>query len=60
MEDALQLNNDFSKIDKDGNILIFDDIYDNGYTLNAAAKLLRNNGCKNIYVFTLTRTRNPQ
>jgi len=39
-------------------VLLFDDLYRSGATLNAVAVLLRKKGtAKNLYVLTLTRTR---
>ena len=43
------------EIDKDSNIIIFDDIYDSGSTMNVVADLLLQNGYKNLYAFALTR-----
>lgn len=45
------------KIDKEKKFLIFDDVFDSGSTLSAIANALKEKGCKNIYVFTLTKTR---
>ncbi len=45
------------KIDKESKFLLFDDVYDSGNTLSAITNALKEKGCKNIYVFTLTKTR---
>jgi len=45
------------KLDKTKNILIFDDVFDSGSTLNAITTALKEKGYNNIYVFTLTKTR---
>ena len=37
------------------NIIIFDDIYTTGSTLNECARVLKNNGAKNIIVFTIAK-----
>ena len=44
-------------IAKNANIIIFDDIYDSGSTMNVVADLLRQNGYENLYAFALTHTR---
>jgi ATP-dependent DNA helicase RecQ len=38
------------------NLLLIDDIYDSGYTLLEASKMLMQAGAKIIYPFTITRT----
>lgn len=45
------------EVNKDSNIIIFDDIYDSGSTMNVVADLLQQNGYKNLYAFALTHTR---
>lgn len=45
---------------KGKNILLFDDLYRSGATLNTATKVLYNAGVKNVYVLTLTRTRSKR
>jgi len=47
------------KINKRKNILIFDDVFDSGTTLVAITNILIENGYKNIFAFTLTKTRIP-
>lgn len=42
---------------KDSKIIIFDDVYDSGSTMNVVADLLQQNGYKNLYAFALTHTR---
>lgn len=44
-------------IAKDSKIIIFDDVYDSGSTMNVVADLLQQNGYKNLYAFALTHTR---
>jgi predicted amidophosphoribosyltransferase len=40
------------------NILLFDDLFRSGETLNSAISILKNKGkCSNIYVLTITKTR---
>ncbi len=40
------------------NILLFDDLFRSGETLNAAIRLLKNKGkCSKIYILTITKTR---
>lgn len=40
------------------NILLFDDLYRSGETLNSAISILKSKGkCSNIYVLTITKTR---
>lgn len=46
-----------SVIDRNLNILIFDDVYDSGSTLKAFTDILNENGYANVFVFTLTKTR---
>ena len=46
-----------SLIDKTDKILLFDDLYDTGTTLNVYAKKLIENGYCNISFFTLTKTK---
>lgn len=41
---------------KDKNILIIDDIFTTGATVNELASLLKNNGAKNVYILTLAHT----
>lgn len=45
------------EVSKEANIIIFDDIYDSGSTMNVVADLLQQNGYKNLYAFALTHTR---
>lgn len=45
------------EVSKESNIIIFDDIYDSGSTMNVVADLLQQNGYKNLYAFALTHTR---
>ncbi len=45
---------------KGKNILLFDDLYRSGATLNAATKVLYSAGARNVYVLTLTRTRSKR
>ncbi|MCJ7575155.1 MAG: ComF family protein [Dehalococcoidia bacterium] len=45
---------------KGKNILLLDDLYRSGATLNAATKALYNIGVNNVYVLTLTRTRSKK
>ncbi len=40
----------------DCTLLLIDDIYDSGYTLQASAKTLKQAGAKAVYPFTITRT----
>lgn len=44
-------------IPKDSKIIIFDDVYDSGSTMNVVADLLQQNGYNNLYAFALTHTR---
>ena len=40
------------------NVLLFDDLYRSGETLNSAISILKSKGkCSNIYVLTITKTR---
>ncbi|MBR4321147.1 hypothetical protein [Treponema sp.] len=48
---------DHPEVSKESNIIIFDDIYDSGSTMNVVADLLQQNGYKNLYAFALTHTR---
>jgi predicted amidophosphoribosyltransferase len=45
---------------KGKNILLFDDLYRSGATLNAVTKVLYNVGVRNVYALTLTRTRSKR
>ena len=40
---------------KNKNIIIFDDIYTTGNTVNELAKILKENGAKNILVLTIAK-----
>jgi len=40
---------------KNKNILLFDDIYTTGATVNECAKVLKNAGCKNVGVLTIAK-----
>ncbi|WP_022931128.1 ComF family protein [Treponema bryantii] len=44
-------------VNKESKIIIFDDVYDSGSTMNVVADLLQQNGYKNLYAFALTHTR---
>lgn len=44
----------------DKNILIFDDIYDSGATLNECTRILKNAGANDVFVITLVLTRRGQ
>ncbi len=57
LENVFQIKNTCVK-DKD--ILLFDDLYRSGATMNTATKVLYNVGVKNVYVLTLTRTRSKR
>ncbi len=37
-------------------VLLLDDIYDSGYTINACSKVLKSHHVKNVYVLTCTKT----
>ncbi len=37
-------------------VLLLDDIYDSGYTINACSKVLKSHNAKNVYVLTCTKT----
>ncbi|MDR3243899.1 MAG: hypothetical protein LBT79_04040 [Elusimicrobiota bacterium] len=52
---SIIINDD--RLDKSKNILIFDDIFDSGSTLQAITEILFEKGFKNIKIFTLTKTR---
>ncbi len=45
------------KLDKRSNILILDDVFDSGFTLQAYTDTLKEKGYNNIFIFTLTKTR---
>ena len=45
------------KLDKISNILILDDVFDSGFTLQAYTDTLKEKGYNNIFIFTLTKTR---
>jgi len=45
------------RLEKNKNILLFDDVFDSGSTLTAMTNIMLENGYKNIFVFTLTKTR---
>ena len=40
----------------DRHILLIDDVATRGYTARACAKLLKNNGCSNVYLLTLAQS----
>jgi predicted amidophosphoribosyltransferase len=46
-------------LEKTKRLLIFDDVFDSGSTIKAIADVFIENGYRNIYVFTLTKTRKP-
>lgn len=45
------------KLDKRSNVLILDDVFDSGFTLQAYTDTLKEKGYNNIFIFTLTKTR---
>lgn len=45
------------RIDSRSNILILDDVFDSGSTLQAYTDALKENGYSNVFLFTLTKTR---
>lgn len=45
-------------LEKTKKILVFDDVFDSGSTLTAITNAFNEKGYKNIYIFTLTKTRN--
>ncbi len=53
VSDAFKLNPKFDV--KNKNILIVDDVFTTGATINSASNLLRNNGVNKIYVLTIAR-----
>lgn len=56
LKDAFKLN--YSKsIVKDKNILVIDDIFTTGATVEEIAKLLKRNGAKNVYALTVCHTK---
>ena len=42
------------------NVLLFDDLYSTGSTLEVITRKLKENRVKNVYVLTLTKTRTRQ
>ena len=52
--------NDHPEIDRNSKIIIFDDLYSSGSTMNVVADLLHENGFTNLYAFALTRTKNSE
>ncbi|MCP4482556.1 MAG: ComF family protein [bacterium] len=59
-ERAKELSNAFKVSDshqiKDKNILVFDDISTTGVTLNTIAQILKKNGAKHVYGFSISKT----
>ncbi len=53
-----KIKENFEIIDK--NILIFDDIFDSGATLNECTRILKNAGANNVLAITLVLTRRGQ
>jgi predicted amidophosphoribosyltransferase len=53
-----KINENFEVSEK--NILIFDDIYDSGATLNECTRILKNAGANNVRAITLVLTRRGQ
>lgn len=49
---------DHPEINRDSKIIIFDDLYSSGSTMNVVADLLIQNGFTNLYAFALTKTKN--
>jgi predicted amidophosphoribosyltransferase len=45
------------QLDKSGNILVFDDVFDSGATLTVMTNALLEKGYANIFIFALTKTR---
>lgn len=45
------------RMDSRNNILILDDVFDSGSTLQAYTDALKENGYNNVFLFTLTKTR---
>jgi len=58
IRDIYKINENFEFRDK--NILIFDDIYDSGATLDECTRILKNAGANNILAITLVLTRRGQ
>lgn len=54
MKDAFAVNN--KKTVKDKNILLVDDVYTTGSTLNEIARVLKDSGAKNVFCVTLAHT----
>jgi ComF family protein len=54
-ENIFTLNNEFINIIKNKNIILIDDVYTTGATINAAANILKQNGAKNIVALCLAK-----
>ena len=55
VKDAFYINKYYIDLIKNKNIMLLDDIYTTGATVNECVKVLKNNGVNNIFVITLSR-----
>ncbi|MGV3278137.1 ComF family protein [Rickettsiales bacterium LUAb2] len=55
IKDVFKLNNKYKNIIYNKNILLVDDIITTGNTVNEAAKILKNNGAKQVFVVAISR-----
>ena len=53
LKDAFEIDKDKKNLIKDKNVLVIDDVYTTGATMQEITKLLQKNGAKNIYGLTL-------
>lgn len=51
------LNCRYQELKSSKRVLIFDDIFDSGATLEVCTDILRRSGCSKVYILTLTKTR---
>lgn len=56
IKNTIKINEKYKKEIQNKNILIIDDVYTTGATLNECAKLLKKSGCNKVYIATIAKT----
>ncbi|WP_420548710.1 double zinc ribbon domain-containing protein [Curvivirga sp.] len=57
---AFRVSKKFQQSLQDRTVLVIDDVYTTGSTVEEAAKILRKNGAKEVYILTVARVMRPQ
>ncbi|MDR2778636.1 MAG: ComF family protein, partial [Rickettsiales bacterium] len=56
LKSAFNINEEYVNLIRDKNIMITDDVFTTGSTVNECAKVLKNNGVRKVFVLTIAKT----